>query len=189
MDPPSRASMWRVGFPTPIDYDDSQGFCGGIKEQWEVNGGKCGLCGDNWSDAIREHETPNKYATGTIAATYVPNQEIDITLDITVSHLGHFTFKLCYAESDLHDPSQLCFDRNILPVLPERTDSWELTEWVAQEYTVRVQLPDIECDRCVLQWTYTGGNNWGTCEDGTQATGCGPQETFRACSDISIKRM
>ena len=25
-----------------------------------MNGGKCGLCGDNWSDAIREHETPNK---------------------------------------------------------------------------------------------------------------------------------
>jgi len=30
------------------------------------------------------------------------------------------------------------------------------------------------------------GNNWGFCEDGTGALGCGPQETFRACSDISL---
>ena len=24
MEPPSRASMWRVGFPTPVDEDDNQ---------------------------------------------------------------------------------------------------------------------------------------------------------------------
>ena len=27
--PPSRASMWRFGFPTPADYNDNEGFCGG----------------------------------------------------------------------------------------------------------------------------------------------------------------
>ena len=27
--PPSRASMWRDGYPTPPDYNDNQGFCGG----------------------------------------------------------------------------------------------------------------------------------------------------------------
>ena len=37
-----------------------------------------------------------------------------------------------------------------------------------------------------LKWTYVCGNNWGYCEDGTQAVGCGPQEWFRACSDIRI---
>lgn len=30
------------------------------------------------------------------------------------------------------------------------------------------------------------GNNWGVCENGTQAVGCGPQETFRGCADIEI---
>ena len=36
------------------------------------------------------------------------------------------------------------------------------------------------------------GNNWGSCgEDGGEdlkaaSLGCGPQETFRACSDIAI---
>lgn len=30
------------------------------------------------------------------------------------------------------------------------------------------------------------GNNWGMCEDGKGAVGCGPQEEFRACADIAI---
>ena len=29
--PPSRSSMWRFGFDNPIDYNDNEGFCGGIK--------------------------------------------------------------------------------------------------------------------------------------------------------------
>ena len=31
-----------------------------------------------------------------------------------------------------------------------------------------------------------GGNNWGVCPDGNGKVGCGPQEEFRACSDIAI---
>ena len=38
-----------------------------------------------------------------------------------------------------------------------------------------------------LKWTWTTGNNWGDCGNGTSLEGCGPQETFRACSDIAIK--
>lgn len=38
----------------------------------------------------------------------------------------------------------------------------------------------------MLQWRYTAGNNWGDCKNGTQALGCGNQEQFGACSDISI---
>ena len=44
----------------------------------------------------------------------------------------------------------------------------------------------LSCLRCVLQWKYVGGNNWGKCSDGREAVGCGPQEEFRACADISI---
>lgn len=29
-------------------------------------------------------------------------------------------------------------------------------------------------------------NNWGTCSDGTEAVGCGPQETYRNCADITV---
>lgn len=49
---------------------------------------------------------------------------------------------------------------------------------------VIAQLLIALCNAC--QWTYTAGNNWGLCEDGTNGQGCGPQETFRACADISV---
>lgn len=29
-------------------------------------------------------------------------------------------------------------------------------------------------------------NNWGMCDNGTGALGCGPQETFKNCADVSV---
>lgn len=46
--------------------------------------------------------------------------------------------------------------------------------------------PGLTCSQCVLQWRYIAGNNWGMCANGTGAVGCGPQEEFRSCADISI---
>lgn len=39
-----------------------------------------------------------------------------------------------------------------------------------------------------IQWLFfvVVGNNWGICDDGTGAAGCGPQETFRSCADVAI---
>ena len=69
MEPPSRASMWRVGFPTPRDVDDNQSYCGGYGVQYGTNGGKCGICGDPWHENPRAHEAPGGlYATGIIGA-------------------------------------------------------------------------------------------------------------------------
>jgi hypothetical protein len=39
-----------------------------------------------------------------------------------------------------------------------------------------------------FQWTYYTGNTWGKCDNGTEGMGCGPQETFRNCADITIYR-
>lgn len=30
MDPPARNSMWRFGFPNPVNYNDNELFCGGF---------------------------------------------------------------------------------------------------------------------------------------------------------------
>ncbi|CAG5046867.1 unnamed protein product [Parnassius apollo] len=55
-------------------------------------------------------------------------------------------------------------------------------------YEMKYKLPDnLVCSHCVLQWRYIAGNNWGTCANGTSAVGCGPQEEFRACADITIE--
>lgn len=50
-------------------------------------------------------------------------------------------------------------------------------------------LLDVEGGNCLLQWRYVAGNNWGVCEDGKGAFGCGPQGEFRACADITIGKM
>ena len=50
--------MWQMGYPNPADYQDNEGFCGGVEVQWGVNGGNCGVCGDRYDDAVKEHEAP-----------------------------------------------------------------------------------------------------------------------------------
>jgi len=55
-------------------------------------------------------------------------------------------------------------------------------------HVTNVKLPSgLTCARCVLQWWYKTGNNWG-CD----AEGCGmgrgdKQEVFVNCSDVSIE--
>lgn len=65
--------------------------------------------------------------------------------------------------------------------------SYPINDYVTGLRLVYVHLPrKVTCEQCILQWTYTAGNNWGVCVNGTGGLGCGPQETFRACSDIRI---
>jgi len=189
VEPPSRSSMWRFGFATPHDYDDTAGFCGGFNTQWAVNDGKCGVCGDAWNAEVKEHEAPGgKFATGTIVREYTAGQSIDISVEVTANHRGSFTFRLCRAPSAEQDPSQECLDQHLL------TTSTGEQEWVLPSesngmYDLQVELPqDYECKQCLLQWTWRVANNWGTCEDGSGAIGCGKQEHFRACADVSITR-
>ena len=73
MEPPSRASMWRLGFDNPPDFNDHQvskllklnrnqilllpkGFCGGFNHQYGRMGGRCGICGDPADAWPRQHE-------------------------------------------------------------------------------------------------------------------------------------
>ena len=51
--------MWRMGYSNPADYQDNEGFCGGFGVHWVVNGGKCGVCGDRYDAAVKEHEAPD----------------------------------------------------------------------------------------------------------------------------------
>ena len=50
--------MWRMGYPNSADYQDNEGFCGGFGVQWGINGGMCGVCGDRYDAAVKEHEAP-----------------------------------------------------------------------------------------------------------------------------------
>jgi len=187
MGPPSRASEWRFGFDNPPDYNDNQGFCGGFGHQQE-QGGKCGICGDPY-DGPLEHEAPGgKYANGNIVATYSQGEAIEVAVELTTNHKGHFNYRLCPNNNIHQDPKQDCFDAHMLELTGDHHGTeLHITEWTKGYWNATVQLPtEITCDQCILQWTYTAGNSWGTSPNGTSCTGCGPQEWFRACADIAI---
>jgi hypothetical protein len=107
MEPPARNTMWRFGFPTKANYEDSQLFCGGIKVQWDDNQGKCGVCGDAFN-GIRDHETGGFYAYNVTGRSYAPGSAIDILIDLVANHGGHFSFQMCWRNK--------WFERGELPV-------------------------------------------------------------------------
>ncbi|CAH1187066.1 unnamed protein product [Phyllotreta striolata] len=181
--PPGRSSMWRFRYPIEANYQDNQLFCGGAYVQNELNGGKCGVCGDSYTDAHpQENENTGRYGKGIVTHTYQPGEVIDVGVVLTANHLGTFTYSLCPIP-DVNAPEpESCFE-NLL--LEDGSASFTVT---AEDKIVknRVRLPNITCERCVLRWTYRCGNSVGECSDGQWRMGCGMQEHFRSCSDIAI---
>ena len=94
IDPPSRNSAWRYGFPNPPFYTDNELNCGGYNVQWKTNGGKCGVCRDPYHEKNQPHVYPGKYANGIITKTYRDGQEIEVVIEITSNHMGTFFFKI-----------------------------------------------------------------------------------------------
>ncbi|GLV35907.1 uncharacterized protein CBL_09875 [Carabus blaptoides fortunei] len=190
MDPPARNSMWRFGFPNPVNYNDNELFCGGYAVQWDQNGGKCGLCGDPYHvEEPRPHEAGGQYAKGIIARRYSVGQEIEVEIELTANHLGRFAISICPNNNPAQEATQECFDRFPLFVSDSRDAHFIIPEDSSKKevFRYKVVLPAyITCSQCVLQWTYYTGNMWGMCANGTEAQGCGRSETFKNCADISI---
>ncbi|KAI4461636.1 hypothetical protein MML48_5g00000807 [Holotrichia oblita] len=190
MDPPARNSMWRFGFPNPVNYNDNELFCGGFAVQWTQNQGKCGLCGDPYHlELPRPHEAGGLYAKGVIARHYSVGQEIDVEIELTANHYGRFDIKLCPNNNPAQEATQECFDRYPLFVKGTKDTSYYIPEDGRKKaiFRYQVQLPAyVTCTQCVVQWTYYTGNQWGECPNGTLSQGCGASETFRNCADISV---
>lgn len=56
-------------------------------------------------------------------------------------------------------------------------------------FTMSVDLPfNRTCENCIFRWHWKSANNWGVCDDGSERVGCGYQEIYRNCADISIKQ-
>jgi Lytic polysaccharide mono-oxygenase, cellulose-degrading len=182
--PAGRGTRWRTDKTAPINYNDNESNCGGFANQWSTNGGKCGICGDPYQMAPpRNHELGGKYGQGVIVANYTSGSVMQVSVKITANHRGYFQFDLCNV--DVERESDECFGRNKLLTFDGK-DKYEIST-ASGMYYVNLQLPaGLRCSHCVLRWTYVCGNNWGFCGDGTGKLGCGPQEHFRACSDIKI---
>ncbi|KAJ8924201.1 hypothetical protein NQ315_006992 [Exocentrus adspersus] len=184
LEPASRRSLWRFNVRALKDYDDNSNFCGGAYVQHQQNSGKCGVCGDAYSDPHpQDNENTGKFGAGYVVAKYEAGSVINVTIKLTANHVGAFTYSLCKLEDPSSpEPGEDCF----MPLsLADGSSQYNVSK---TEFDIvnQVRLPEEPCERCVIRWHYTAGNNWGVCDDGTSGLGCGPQETFRNCADISI---
>jgi len=174
-----------------VNYNDNELYCGGFSVQWNQNDGKCGVCGDNFADPEpRAHEAGGKYGNGLIGRRYTMGQTIDIEIDISANHWGHFELKICPVDGKKSLATQECFDKHPL-VLADNPRSHQfyvpLDSPKITKFNYQVVLPyGLTCSQCVIQWTYYTGNTWGVCANGTEGMGCGTQETFRNCADVQI---
>lgn len=148
--------------------------------------GKCGLCGDSFSEAIpRKHELGGKYGQGVIVKTYTNEETVDIGVQITSNHLGYFSFEICNLDK-FGKESEECFAENKLS-FPGEEQRYPIGSRIGLINVSTLIPKNLKCDHCVLRWIYKAGNNWGVCEDGSGALGCGMQETFINCADIRIQ--
>ncbi|RWS11046.1 uncharacterized protein B4U79_11838 [Dinothrombium tinctorium] len=182
--------MWRKGYEVPANYNDNELSCGrALKlsfqiEPWKNNPG-CGVCGDPIKGP-RHNEFPNgKYAKNPVAVEhYTSESNITVEVMLTTNHRGFFLFKICSADGRREEVTQECLDSNPLEVLDENQVKGKYKYMVKAEQSkmikIRLKLPAITCDRCVLQWDYRTGNNWGKCPDGSYSNDCGAGETFRS---------
>lgn len=184
MDPESRSSRWRFNSSAPIDYNDNGGNCGGYGNQWIKNKGRCGVCGDDFSSPVpRSHELGGKYGEGVVVKKYFKAEKIDVSVFVTANHRGYFKFDMCNLDL-LEKEDEECFS-------PLDVDDMGKKKRIESSafgwYNTTVIIPsDLRCKHCVLRWIYVAGNNWGKCKNDDSRIGCGPQEEFRACSDIAL---
>ncbi|KAH0999535.1 hypothetical protein HUJ04_005394 [Dendroctonus ponderosae] len=182
--PVNRASLWRVDWKQPPNYNDNEYFCGGVHAQYYVNGGRCGPCGDDWREPVpRSNENGGVYGNGVVLSNYTAGTVLTVKSILTANHLGSIYFHICELKNPTQPETEECFQ----PVyLADGTSHYSLhpTDYI---FNTKIKLPEgLTCERCVLRWHYRTGNSWGMCEDGTQNMGCGNQEIFRSCADIRI---
>lgn len=158
------------------------------------NAGKCGICGDPY-DGPRLHETGNLMAPNETTRNYYPGSSIDVMIEIVANHGGKFQFEMCWRDEWKDIETEDCFEELQLSARTEKEESDKRTQYELDPraktgtFTMSLDLPENRtCDSCILRWHWRSGNNWGVCEDGTHAIGCGHQEVYRNCADVSVKR-
>lgn len=130
---------------------------------------------------------------------YFPGSTIDLMIEIVANHGGHFNFEVCWRNGWDTIETEDCFEPlRISGRAQNESDDdndgnaydYELDSSKGTGiYTLSVDLPyNRTCENCILRWHWRSANNWGICDDGSEAVGCGYQEIYRNCADISIKR-
>jgi hypothetical protein len=166
--------------------------------------GRCGICGED-ANGPKRFEKGGALYTGISVRNYTRGQVIDVKVYLSANHLGWTEFRICNVDKLQTDATQECLDQTLLKDL----DGNSRIPIVANVYNfhTQLQLPhNLACNHCVFQvgtfngffggslsfilsfqWKYHAGNSWNKDQEtGTACLGCGPQEEFYGCADISI---
>lgn len=148
----------------------------------------CGVCGDSIRmHRPRPHETGGKMVLNRTVRNYFPGSTIDVMIHLVTNHGGYFEFDLCERQSFDELEEETCF-RKLKFVDGEEKLMLTNGEKEQGYRTLSLEIPHQlrDCPACILRWNYRAGNNWGICKNGTVGVGCGHQELYRNCADISI---
>lgn len=184
-EPPSRNSAFRFGFNTPTDYNDMSHNCGTFEHTYVKGKAFCPACGDPAAEC-----PGGSYCKNVIVRNYKAGETIKATIKFSGNHGGVISFRLC--PSDNGAATWDCFVMHELAITEAGgktnwQEPWSDAEHHDGNVDLHVKLPaGFTCKRCVFQWHWSGANYMGTCSNGTTGMGCGPQQTYIACADISI---
>ncbi|KAL4227828.1 hypothetical protein ACF0H5_013265 [Mactra antiquata] len=186
IEPAARNAMWRYDYKNPRNYNDMGLNCGGFTNQFERQGGRCGVCGDPWQGP-RDHEAGGKYARGVVARQYRVSSLINVTVELTSNHMGYFEFRLCPVNDPRKPATQACLDRHLLNIAGHGQRYFITRQGANVFEELAVMLPrGLLCSQCVLQWKWVAGQSMGPDGYGGECLGCGNQENFINCADIAI---
>ncbi|XP_045156416.2 uncharacterized protein LOC123522943 isoform X2 [Mercenaria mercenaria] len=191
LSPPGRSSLWRFGYGTPVNYNDNALTCGGVQHKWEVNNGKCGVCGDPWDSQPRDNEAGGQYAMDIISGVYKSGTMIEVIADVANANGGgYFEFRLCANNNFTSPVKEECLNKGLLTLEDGVSTRFENIHTGLNR--VILKLPEgLTCDQCVLQWKYRAADQYG-CDSSTgteKKCGFGRgefQTEYFACADIAI---
>ncbi|XP_050589622.1 uncharacterized protein LOC126921793 [Bombus affinis] len=188
IDPISRSSAWRKGFPVEVNFNDHELSCFASQIQFTQNNGLCGVCGDDYAmPRPRPNENGGLYGTGVIVQRYKVGSIINVKVKLIANDLGHFQFNLCPLKGPNDLETEMCFDQYPLQLYDRYPDDKFYLPDYEKDFYISIQLPpNVICEHCVLRWTYEIGNHVSRCYNGEVSFGCGSQKTFRNCADIAI---
>jgi len=99
-----------------------------------------------------------------------------------MTHLGYVQIQFCAEIPETEE----CFNKNNLE-FPNGWNKYYMPLDTPIWLNTTVKLPvGVTCDHCTLRLHYRAGLLVGECDDGSVNPGCGVQEVYRSCSDISV---
>ena len=77
---------------------------------------------------------------------------------LTANYYGHFEFRLCADKQSVDElVTKECLDKHLLELEDGNTE-FPVPDPTPQDYYPVVRLPrDVNCEFCVMQWTYITG--------------------------------